>query len=881
MKNLSLPVNKHIWISTQRVIFFILFCLSCPLWGQGGKKLEPSDYSQWETMLPNKLSYDGKWVSYGLAKDNIAYKIIVQNTKTVKRFEIDSSYNNNFSAVGGWFCALDFNSVLNKIDLKKETITSINDVKSYQFAPFTEHIAYLKSSADGKSDALFIEDMEESVVSNFKGVTAYEFSPNGKYLGLLQQDERNKKLVIFDLLKARVYKDITVSDLTTNFLWQPDTKGLAFWEENGNANDIFWWQKIEESLAIKKFRAQEKNLSVTNIYRTPYLFSSDGKKLFFQAEKLNEMSEKEKPVRNKNVEIWNTKDEFVYPAAQSIQNYYPKTSFTIAWNKEGNGFNILGNEEAPMGVFGEQGEFAYSYGIKENIMAAWDKDMPSPISVYNIDDGTYKKILDNNYTLSSTVSPSGRYLSYFKEDHWFLYDAKKDSLTNLTINLPTSFAESLNKEIPKGAYGPPIWSEDEKEVALYDGYDIWLITPDGSKAKRITNGKETNSRFRFHLTTEDFAIRSKLSIRHNSNSVDLKRGVIFSVQSLEDGKTGYVEYSRTKGVVPIVFEEALYSNLRMSADRKTIVYSVETYQHPPKLVVQDLKTGKEQMVYQSNPQHFDYQWGKEELVKFESPKGAPIKGILYYPSNFDPTKKYPMIVSIYEIQSKDFYKYYNPTLHSRIGFGISNFTTNGYFVFLPDIVYEIGDPGISALDCVLESLDTLADRKYIDKERVGLYGHSFGGYESMFILTQTDRFATVVAGAGASNLLSFYLSMSWIWDRPQYTRFERQQWRMGDTYFNIPEAYNRNSPINFAQNISTPFLGWAGKKDSNVNWEQHLEFYLALRKLEKEHIMLLYPEEGHDISKPANQKDLTIKIMEWYNFYLKDLSAAEWMTGIN
>src|SRR5690606_22311792 len=150
----------------------------------------------------------------------------------------------------------------------------------------------------------------------------------------------------------------------------------------------------------------------------------------------------------------------------------------------------------------------------------------------NIEEETQKKVIDNYYTLPSNVSPSGRYLTYFKDGHWHLYDAKKDSFMNLTIGLETSFAESLKKEIPEGAYGLPIWTENEREVAIYDGWDIWLVTPDGSKANRITNGKETNQQFRFHLTTEDFVIRSKFSPRHSSNSVDLGIGVILRVQNI-------------------------------------------------------------------------------------------------------------------------------------------------------------------------------------------------------------------------------------------------------------------------------------------------------------------------------------------------------------
>src|SRR5690606_25497952 len=97
-------------------------------------------------------------------------------------------------------------------------------------------------------------------------------------------------------------------------------------------------------------------------------------------------------------------------------------------------------------------------------------------------------------------------------------------------------------------------------------------------------------------------------------------------------------------------------------------------------------------------------------------------------------------------------------------------------------------------------------------------------------------------------------------------------------YFNIPEAYERNSPINFVQNVTTPLLSWAAKKDTNVNWEQHMEIFIALRKLKKEHIMVLYENDGHSLSNPENQKDMTNKLFDWYNHYLKGASAPAWMT---
>lgn len=882
MKDCKIPVKIKPWISMQRVVFFILFCLTCSLWGQEGKKtLEEKDYAQWKTLLPNKLSFNGKWVCYGLAPSNKGYKIMVQNTETNKSYAIDNCYDNNFSSKGGWFCALDFSSTLTKIDLQNNKKEAIPNIQSYKFSPTSENLAYFQSIGEGSKKALYIEDLKKEKISKFDDVLAYDYSPNGNFIAMLQTKKKGQKVLIYDIEKRSIQSEHYVTSFTTQLLWQPDSKGLTYWEENGKSNEMYWWTDISDSTKIKKFNSNLNEVSVSNIYRMPFLFSDDGNRLFFQVEKLEPTLNITDSLTNNNVEIWNAKDEFVYPAAQNILNYWPKLTFTIAWDKIGEGWEFLGRDNASVGIFGQNGQFAYSYNFKENSMAAWDRDVSYPIMGYNIDEGTHKSILENNYALNFVMSPSGRYLSYFKDGNWFIYDAKNDSHTNLTSGLNTSFTDSLSKDLPNSAFEEAIWIENEKEVALYDGLDIWLITVDGKTSKRITNGKETNRKFRFHLTTDDFVLRTKFGLLHSGNTVNLDRGAILSARDIDKGKTGYFMYTGKDGVQPIVYGDALYSNLRLSKDRKTVVYSMETYNQPPKLIFKNLNKGFERTVYQSNPQHFDYQWGKEELVEYKTSDGNSLKGILYYPSNFDSLKKYPTVVFIYELQSNNYHKYYNPTLNDRIGFSISDYTSQGYFVFLPDIKYEIGDPGRSALKCVMAGVDNICQRPYIDQKKLGLYGHSFGGYESMFILTQTNRFATVVAGAGASNLLSFYLSMAWIWDRPQYTRFERHQWRMGDTFFNIPEAYNRNSPILYSPNVSTPFLSWAGKEDSNVNWEQDLEFFLALRKLEKEHIMLLYEGEGHDVTKPINQKDLTHKMLDWFNFYLKDAPSKAWMTKMN
>ena len=229
-----------------------------------------------------------------------------------------------------------------------------------------------------------------------------------------------------------------------------------------------------------------------------------------------------------------------------------------------------------------------------------------------------------------------------------------------------------------------------------------------------------------------------------------------------------------------------------------------------------------------------------------------------------------MVVHIYDVMSDELHQYVNPSFLNREGFNVTNYTLNGYFVLMPDIIYQMGNPGSSAVDCVTAGVNAVTGKGLVDKDKIGLYGHSFGGYETNFIISQTNIFKAAVSGAGISDIISLYFNISRNgYFQSDMWRFENQQFRIGKSLYDDKEVYVNNSPIMHAENVRTPLLLWTGKNDRIVPWNQSITYYLALRKLEVPTQMLVYPDEDHSLENPENQKNLSQRMMEWFDYWLK------------
>jgi dipeptidyl aminopeptidase/acylaminoacyl peptidase len=274
-------------------------------------------------------------------------------------------------------------------------------------------------------------------------------------------------------------------------------------------------------------------------------------------------------------------------------------------------------------------------------------------------------------------------------------------------------------------------------------------------------------------------------------------------------------------------------------------------------------------------QRTPFAWGTSELVSFKNTDGVPLKGLLLKPENLDSKKKYPMIVYIYERLTQGLHSFRNPGPGTSIN--PTFYVSNGYLVFMPDIVYNVGYPGPSALKCVPPAIQAVVDKGYVDENAIGIQGHSWGGYQIAYMVTQTNRFKAAAPGALVSNMTSAYSGIRWGTGLARQFQYERGQSRIGGSLWDYPLRFLDNSPLFRADRVQTPLLMIANDEDDAVPWQQGIEFYLALRHLDKEVYMFSYNGEKHGLRRRINQKDYTRRLQEFFDHFLKGAPAPEWM----
>lgn len=266
------------------------------------------------------------------------------------------------------------------------------------------------------------------------------------------------------------------------------------------------------------------------------------------------------------------------------------------------------------------------------------------------------------------------------------------------------------------------------------------------------------------------------------------------------------------------------------------------------------------------------------LVSYVSEKGDSLQGALYLPAGYQEGKAYPTLTFIYELQSDNLNSFYSPTVSSSPNAMIGVHTSRGYAVFLPDIVYKINDPGMSAVWSVVPAVKAAIRTGIVDSARVGLHGHSWGGYQTSFLVTQTNLFKSAVAGAPLTDMVSMYSSVYWNTGSANQGIFQSSQGRFKGNFLENQEAYIRNSPNRFADRVTTPLMILHDDKDGAVDFNQGITFFNTLRQLNKDVILLEYVGENHGLSQLRNRRDYSQRLIEYWDSYLKGEKAPAWLT---
>jgi dipeptidyl aminopeptidase/acylaminoacyl peptidase len=490
---------------------------------------------------------------------------------------------------------------------------------------------------------------------------------------------------------------------------------------------------------------------------------------------------------------------------------------------------------------------------------------------YAINVGTgERKLAGKRIRWSNTPSPDGTMLLFYNDGHYYTYSLPTGQTRNITELVPTSFVDT---EDDHNNVKPPIrpidWAADSKSVLLYDNWDIWQVPVGAGAAVNLTgNGKKEGIRYQRTIQVEPR--------EPGERGVDLSKPVFVSAYGEWTKKNGIARLDPGRPGAQMVFwGDEGYGRLSKAKNADIYLYTRDTTLTPAEYYVTDstLKPGTKITNFVAQQEPFHWSSGAM-IVNYTSEKGDKLQGALYLPANYEKGKSYPTIVQIYEKLSQGMNRYAGPSAN---GYNRAVYTSNGYAVFNPDITYRINDPGMSAVWCVVPAVKAAIATGVVDPKRIGLHGHSWGGYQTSFLITQTDLFAAAVAGAPLTNMISMANLIYKNTGGSNEAIFESSQGRFrGGPWGENFEAYVRNSPVVFATRVKTPLVILHNDQDGAVDFTQGVEYYNVLRRLQKPVVMLEYPGENHGLRREANQRDYTVRMKEFFDHYLQGAPAPDW-----
>ena len=534
---------------------------------------------------------------------------------------------------------------------------------------------------------------------------------------------------------------------------------------------------------------------------------------------------------------------------------------------------------------GGDGDWALSSNDGKYILqSAWDYNSYTDLALVSLKDGGRLPIADK-LNAFVRISPSGKYLIWYDMDdyNFYTYNIATGKIANITASAGTKFYDEENDRpmYPIPYDNKPIWLENDSAVLIADRYDIWKLYPDGTRAENLTKGVGRSEHLHFRTimpVLERFSINEKKSgIRSSIKGKDRLYLSVFNEDDMRNG-IGYVNVSNPKSLKYII-DTVSFRNVIKAPDSDRIAFLKGNFRNPYDLYVTKDNFKSYEKLSGINPQIKDYRWGRAELFHWKAYDGTPLKGLVFVPDGVKPGDKLPVMVYFYEKYSETLYDFRTPA-PSRSIVNIPLYTSRGYICFIPDIVYKFGHPGESAYNCVVSGAEALCEKySFADKDRMAIQGQSWGGYQTAYLVTKTNLFAAAGAGAPVGNMTSAYGGIRWESGIVRAGQYEHGQSRIGKTLWDKDgfDLYVENSPVFHLNNVKTPLLIMHNDADGAVPWYQGIEIFSNMRRLGKPVWMLQYNKEAHNLVQRRNCKDLSRRLQQFFDHYLKGEPMPAWM----
>jgi dipeptidyl aminopeptidase/acylaminoacyl peptidase len=741
-------------------------------------------------------------------------------------------------------------------------------------------------------DTFVLRNLATGIERRFPDVTSHEFGKHGARLAFATSgtDAENDGVFVVDLATLDRVQVISGRGSYRSLAFSEDEQRLAFLSDRDDygpvkpSMSLYLWtagQEQAEKIADETSEAFPEGWWLAS---SGPAFTEDGRRLVFSTQPKPEDAGKTKKVLDREkkaaardpkakLDVWHWKDPALQPQQLLQADRERSRSYRALYDIESKTIVQLATEDVPdVSIDLRAGvDVAVGYSsLKYAVSRSWES--PGFSDSYLVDLKTGEKMLVlERVRATASLSPGGKFITWWDPDHnkYFAMSTSERTPVDISEDIPTSLANELHDTpSPPRSYGSAGWLDDDEALLLYDRFDVWQVDPTGREPATCLTGEQgRSSNVRYRLQRLD----------REERTVDLEQPVLLSVFNEHTKASGYGMLDAATGrITSLLMLDERVSGLRKAKQGDTLILTRSTFRRYPDLWATTLAFKQLSRLTCANPQQRDYLWGTSEIVRYESTDGQALDGILYKPDNFDPDQQYPMMVYFYERSSDGLHRYITPSAGGS-SINYSFYVSRGYCVFVPDIPYQTGHPGLSAVNAILPGIQTVVDLGFVDPGRIGVQGHSWGGYQIAYLVTQTNVFACAEAGAPVTNMTSAYGGIRWASGMSRMFQYEKTQSRIGDTLWNARDLYLDNSPVFFADKIETPLLMLHNDEDGAVPWYQGIELFVAMRRLQKPVWMLNYNGEGHGLRKKENRLDFAKRMQQYFDHHLQDAPATKWI----
>lgn len=921
----------------RRIILFSLLLGTSIGYAQQKKTLTHEDYDLWKRIQSSQISKDGNVIVSdivtGTGRGDGYVKIF--NTKSGESYTFENGYRSSISGEGDYVFLLrkpayeltrrEKKDEVNKDKMTKDDffifdvrnhrlVDSVKRVKNYEIPEeatgwvVIEKHKDLKPEKDTtageataerdtirnskttenlalKADYALVYDLKNRSTDTIFQIKDFKLPEEGnRFIFSTTKGEKKGDLgVYFYDIREKSRQQLDTGRYSYNRLAIDKTgKQLAYLSAKDSAQP--------DSLNYELFHVKDRQVrQITDIqgrnlkddwqiseFQSPY-FSENGERLFFHSRPVRQFNtdttllEEEIP----QVDVWSYHDDLIQPEQKARLKELENKAYQSYLNTDTGEVVQLHDETLDYVMFDDDREQRFILGYTSSpydVERSWEYPWVKDFYIIDTETGNRTKAIEE-LAVNPDLSPDGNFAVYYdqKSSSWWALDLKNNTKRNLTGNLEVNFFDEEN-DVPAlpWPYGFGGFTK-EGHALLYDQFDIWSV----DLKKKATPVNITRDGRKNNITYRSL----RLDRDHRNEASYYNKGLLVTAFDEDDKSNSLYTLNTRNGRKKAVIEtdEFRLSGFDKAQEGDAFVFRKENFQQYPDLYL--LKDPKSEPIKLTdvNPQQSKFKWGTVEKVSWEAYDGTSLDGLLYKPEGFNENRKYPLMVYFYEKRSDNLHSYHSPQPSASI-VNMSYLVSNDYVVFVPDITYKEGKPGESAYNAIVSGVEAIEDLGFIDSDNMAIQGQSWGGYQVAHLVTVTNKFKAAMAGAPVSNMTSAYGGIRWQSGLSRAFQYEKTQSRIGKNLWEGFDLYIENSPLFGIPNIETPLLMMHNDADGAVPYYQGIEMFMGMRRLNKPVWLLVYNDEAHNLRNVKNKQDLSIRMMQFFDHYLKGEPAPEWMT---